>query len=109
MPSNVTPIWLAENPRIVIESPNSYSPNGSVVCTFTPGRLANSCCGATPGTCAWISSTEMDAVVRVEPVPTTLTASSVRASCASAGKLCAPASSRVMDASAWRGRVVARI
>jgi len=61
---------------------------------FTPGRLANSCCGAIPGTCTWISSTETDAVVRIDLVPTTLTASSVRASYAKAGKLCAPASNK---------------
>lgn len=94
---------------MVIESPNSYSPNGSVVCTFTPGRLASNCCGATPGTWAWISATEIDAVVRVEPVPTTLTASSVRASCASAGRLCAPASNKVIEASVRRRVAVVRM
>lgn len=92
---------------MVIESPNSYRPNGSVVCTFTPGRLASNCCGATPGTCAWMSATEMDAVVRVEPVPTTLTASSVRASCAIAGRLEAPSNS-AMEAAAGRRVSVVR-
>ncbi|MGD3143916.1 hypothetical protein XocVXO32_12170 [Xanthomonas oryzae pv. oryzicola] len=93
---------------MVPDSIVSRSSSRRRVCV-TPGRLSNSCCGTIPGTCAWISSTEMDAVVRVDPVPTTLTASSVRASCAKAGKLCAPASHKVIDARAWRERAVVRM